>query len=110
MAHRSAPIEVEDTRLDPRDASQGVDLDDPVQLCRDDQDRAPDRRGVVGETGATLACDEPPVMTHGDAHRARLLRSIREAHDRGVPALVAGVARVRRQPEWLRAGAVFSKD
>src|SRR5439155_22118401 len=50
-----AEVEVEDTRLDPREPVLGSYLEDPVHLGGDDDDRVRDRRRTAGQSGPAPA-------------------------------------------------------
>ena len=107
MADGPAQIEVQDARLHPRDPVGHVDVDDPVQMCRHDDDRSLDGRGATGQTGAAPPRDERPVVACDDPHRGRDIRpGRREAHDRGLTPLDARVAAVQGQLEGFGARTV----
>ena len=100
MRDRAREVEVEHARLHPRDPSRLVDLEHPVHLRRDDDDRFVERRRAPGEAGAAAPGDEGPPVPERDVHRGRDLgRVTREAHGRGRSDGDTRVARVQRELE-----------
>ena len=79
-------IEVDHTRLDPRDALVGVDGQDPVHLRRDDHDRTAEGHRTAGEPGAGTAGDERSAVCPRQPHaRLHLGGGDREADDGSRP-------------------------
>ena len=103
----AAEVEVQDTRLDPRDASVGVDRQDPVHLRRDDHDRVVERHRPAGESRARPAGDERATVLHRGAHaRLHLLGREREAHDDGAAGETDASRPYERELERLGAHPV----
>ncbi len=81
-------IEVDDTRLDPRDAFVGVDRNDPVHLRRDHDDGTAQRHCAAGEPGARASSGErAAVLQREPDARLHLCGRDREAHDGRLAAL-----------------------
>jgi hypothetical protein len=71
MANRAREVEVQDAGFDPGDARGRVDVEDPVHLCRDDDDRVAEGCRAAREAGAAPARHERSVVPARDAHRGR---------------------------------------
>jgi hypothetical protein len=107
VVHRSGEVEVEDAGLDPREPLLDVDLEDPVEPRRHDDERVTHRGGTAREPRSAPPGDERAVVARRDRHcRRELLAGLGEAHRDRVTPFGARVALVQRELERFGPGAI----
>ncbi len=107
MGDRAREIEVEHARLHPRDPLLGIDLENAVELCGDDDDGVVDGSRAAREAGTTPSHHERPIVACSHPHHCRdFVTAAREAHRGRAAARDACVARVERELEWFCAHSI----